>query len=175
MRSVFGWLKSAGAALGSISFSGKQGQLAGACVNCYSRRTRCLTSHRSMVDRFTRIAGAFVVAVATSAYGSAGVIINFSQVGSDVKATVSGSLSNLSGGTDANSPGVSNQFTLNSQNNLFNISTAGGSGKSYNMTRGFGSFVAWSSSSNLVFEQSTSVSLSGATKISVQDSTVDQT
>ena len=144
MRSVLGWLKSASAGWASISFSGKQRQLTGACVNCYSRRTRCLTSHRSMVDRFTKIAASLVVAVATSAYGSAGVIINFSQVGQDVVATVSGSLPNLSGRFETTYRPNFTAVTWATGSNLLLISPSSGQSNTYALTRTFGSFVAWS-------------------------------
>lgn len=121
------------------------------------------------MSRFSRwvmpVASCFV-AVVTTCSARAAVVINFSGVGPDIVATVSGSLSNLSP-VSFSSDVSSNIFFQNDNVNRFQISTAGGTRQIYAMTRTSGPSTAWSTMTSLLYLTTIDVSLSGLSKFAI--------
>ncbi len=117
----------------------------------------------SRFSRWVKLVAFCFVAVVTAGSARAAVVINFSEVGPDIVATVSGSLSNLSPasfGSDI----IQNSFWQNTGANVFQISTAGGTRQIYTMTRTSGPSTTWSTMTSYLGVTTIDVSLSGLSK-----------
>lgn len=120
----------------------------------------------SRFSRWVKFVASCFVAVVTTGSARAAVVINFSEVGSDIVVTFSGSLSNLS--PDSFSSDIAdNFFSQAGSGNTLGISNTGGTRQIYAMTRTSGPSSTWSASSSFVYELINNVNLSGLSKISM--------
>jgi hypothetical protein len=119
----------------------------------------------SRFSRWVKLVASCFVAVVTTGSARAAVVINFSEVGSNISVTLSGSLSNLSPLSN-NSDVIANYAFQSGGGNVFSISTTGGIQQIYTMTRTSGPSTPWSSATSF-FETLSNVTLSGLSKFGI--------